>query len=189
MLSIGGKMKERMLVVLVVTHSRKGFTDSMSKAIAEGATSLSNVRSVIKRVNEVTAEDLAEANGIAFGSPIYMAHISGELKHFLDNAYYKFAKFGKTNPKINKLYHKPAVAFVSGRTKGFKYKRYEFRPVGLLELEDYLFNYLHMKRAVNGVHLIRETLETREVTSKQAELLRNIGKKLAEECQHVSIAS
>jgi multimeric flavodoxin WrbA len=186
MLSIDGKMKERMLVVLVVTHSRKGFTDSMSKAIAEGATSLSNVRSVIKRVNEVTPDDLVEADGVAFGSPIYMEHISGELKHLLDNVYYKFAK-GKG--KANKLYGKPAVAFVSGRTKGFKYKRYQIRPVGLHELEDYLFSSIHMRRAAKGIHLIRQTLETREVTSEQAALCRNLGKKLAEECQHVSIAS
>jgi len=98
-------------VVLIVTHSRMGFTDNMAKAIAEGVEEASNVEAVIERVNEVEPSDLAEADALAIRSPTYLNYISGELKHLLDSIYCKL----RGAEKINRLKGKPATAFVCGR--------------------------------------------------------------------------
>lgn len=55
------------------------------------------------------AEKLAEADGIVFGSPVYYAGISGQLKCFLDRLFYAHSR---------KLSYKPAAAVVSARRGG-----------------------------------------------------------------------
>jgi len=167
-------------MVLIVTHSRRGFTDNIAKAIAEGVEEIPNVKAVIKRVNEVQPSDLAEADALAIGSPTYLDYISGELKHLLDNTYYKFHK----EEKINRLAGKPAAVFVSGRYKGYLIKKMQFRSVVLEELERLLFHFIGMKKMVGGIHLIhdisgRDPRAPLPLTPEQAVLCKNMGRKLA----------
>ena len=147
-----GKLDEK--TVLIVTHSRRGFTDKMANAIAEGVEEIPNVKAVIRRVNEVEASHLSEADAIAIGSPIYLDDISGELKHLLDNTFYKFVKLvhmGKE--KINRLEEKPAAAFVSGAYKGYQLKKLQFSSMVLKKLENILFSYIKMRKVTGGIHL------------------------------------
>ncbi len=59
-------------------------------------------------VNEL-ASILTEADGLVFGSPVYYAGISGQLKSFLDRLFYAYGR---------KLRNKPAAAVVSARRGG-----------------------------------------------------------------------
>lgn len=59
-------------------------------------------------VNEL-APKLIEADGLVFGSPVYYAGISGQLKSFMDRLFFTYGR---------KLAYKPAAAVVSARRGG-----------------------------------------------------------------------
>lgn len=165
--------------VLVVTHSRRGFTDNMAKAIAEGVEEVPYVKAVIRRVNEVKPSDFIEADALAIGSPTYLNYISGELKYLLDETKY-ITKY----EKINRFKNKPVAAFVSGRYKGYHLKKLQFRSTVVEELERILVSYIKMRKVVEGIHLIhgisgRDPRAPLPLTREQTMLCRNIGRKLA----------
>jgi multimeric flavodoxin WrbA len=182
-------------MVLIVTHSRSGFTDKMANAIAEGVKEAPHVEAVIRRVNEVQLSDLAEADAIAIGSPIYLDYISGELKHLLDKTYYNFVKLVHSGKeKTNRLQGKPAAAFVSGIYKGYYLRKLQFRSTVLKNLENILFSFIGMRKVTKGIHLsLRGELwqtrassgdphaEAKDITmnAEQYQLCRNMGRKLA----------
>ena len=70
--------------VLVAYHSATGNTEKMAQGVAEGAKS-AGANVVVKRVAEVTAEDLLSSDGLIIGSPVYFGNMSGEVKTFLDS--------------------------------------------------------------------------------------------------------
>jgi len=55
------------------------------------------------------ADKLAEADGLIFGTPVYYAGISGQLKSFMDRLFYSHGR---------KFAYKPAAAVVSARRGG-----------------------------------------------------------------------
>lgn len=59
-------------------------------------------------LNEI-APQLVQADGLIFGSPVYYAGISGQLKSFMDRLFYAYGKA---------LVYKPAAAVVSARRGG-----------------------------------------------------------------------
>lgn len=56
-----------------------------------------------------TVEKLIEADGLIFGTPVYYAGISGQLKSYMDRLFFCYAR---------KLAYKPAAAIVSARRGG-----------------------------------------------------------------------
>jgi NAD(P)H dehydrogenase (quinone) len=95
--------------VLVVYHSLSGNTERMAEAVVEGAKSLRGTTVVLKRVGQVTAEDLFSSDAIVVGSPVYWANMSGEVKTFFDNWQFKFGVF----PEF-KMKNKIGAAFATG---------------------------------------------------------------------------
>ena len=95
--------------VLVTYHSRSGHTEQMAEAVAEGAKSLPGTIVVLKRVAQVTAEDLFSSDAIVVGSPVYWSNMSGEVKTFFDNWQFKFGVF----PEF-KMKNKIGAAFATG---------------------------------------------------------------------------
>ena len=65
--------------VLVAYHSATGNTEKMAQGVAEGAKS-AGANVVVKRVAEVTAEDLLSSDGLIIGSPVYFGNMSGEVE-------------------------------------------------------------------------------------------------------------
>jgi NAD(P)H dehydrogenase (quinone) len=57
----------------------------MADAVATGARQVSDTVVVVKRVEEVTKEDLQAADGIILGSPTYFANIAGKMKVAIDD--------------------------------------------------------------------------------------------------------
>lgn len=95
--------------VLVTYHSASGSTEKMAAAVAEGAKMNAQAHVVMKRVEQVVAEDLFSADAIIVGSPVYWANMAGEVKTFFDNWQFKFGVF----PDF-KMRNKVGAAFATG---------------------------------------------------------------------------
>jgi NAD(P)H dehydrogenase (quinone) len=95
--------------VLVTYHSLTGHTERMAEAVAEGAKSLPGTIVILKRVAQVTADDLFSSDAIVVGSPVYWSNMSGEVKTFFDNWQFKFGVF----PEF-KMKNKIGAAFATG---------------------------------------------------------------------------
>src|ERR1044071_7745041 len=57
--------------VLVAYHSGTGNTEKMAQGVAEGAKSVPGSSVSVKRVGEVSADDLLSADAVVIGSPVY----------------------------------------------------------------------------------------------------------------------
>ena len=95
--------------VLVAFHSLSGHTEQMATAVAEGARTISSAHVTVKRVHQVTAEELFSADAIILGSPVYWSNMAGEVKAFIDDWQFKFGVF----PDF-KLKNKVGAAFATG---------------------------------------------------------------------------
>ena len=93
-----------MAKILVLYHSMYGHIERMAQAEAEGARELAGTEVVIKRVPELMSDDavravggkldqaapvavpaeLAEYDGIIFGTPTRFGNMTGQMRNFLD---------------------------------------------------------------------------------------------------------
>jgi len=81
----------------------------MAEAVAAGAQSVARTQVVLKRVGQVSADDLFSADAVVVGSPVYWSNMSGEVKTFFDNWQFKFGVF----PEF-KMKNKVGAAFATG---------------------------------------------------------------------------
>ncbi len=95
--------------VLVTYHSHSGNTERMAEAVVEGAKSVPGTEVLLKRVGQVTADELFSADAVVVGSPVYWSNMSGEVKTFFDNWQFKFGVF----PEF-KMKNKVGAAFATG---------------------------------------------------------------------------
>ena len=96
------------VTVLVTYHSATGNTEKMGQGVAEGAKAVSGTLVVLKRVGDVTENDLVSADAVIVGSPVYFGNMSGEVKTFFDN----WSKFGLFRDR--KMRNKVGGAFATG---------------------------------------------------------------------------
>ena len=71
--------------VLVAYHSLTGNTEKMAAGVVEGAKRLPGVAVSLKKVDEVTKDDLERADGIVLGCPAYYGTIPGKMKIVIDD--------------------------------------------------------------------------------------------------------
>lgn len=95
--------------ILVTYHSLSGNTERMAEAVVAGVKSVAGSQVMLKRVGQVTAEDLFSADAVVVGSPVYWSNMSGEVKTFFDNWQFKFGVF----PEF-KMKNKVGAAFATG---------------------------------------------------------------------------
>jgi len=95
--------------VLIAYHSMSGNTEKMAQGVADGVKSVASAKAVLKRVGEVTADDLLSAQAVIIGSPVYFANVTGEVKTFLDNWFAKFDLF-----RGARMRNKIGAAFATG---------------------------------------------------------------------------
>ncbi|NYT01754.1 MAG: flavodoxin family protein [Methanosarcinales archaeon] len=74
-----------MTKVLVGYYSQTGNTARMAGAVAEGARS-AGAEVTLKKVEEVTLDDLVAADGIIIGSPTYYAQMAAQVKMLFDRS-------------------------------------------------------------------------------------------------------
>ncbi|PAM92221.1 NAD(P)H:quinone oxidoreductase type IV [Flavobacterium sp. IR1] len=101
-LGVHAQVKASETNVLVLIYSQGGGTYKMAKAIAEGIQEYPNTKATIKRVPSInskeklsaeveklavaTIDELANYDGIAFGSPVHFANISADMNHFFSQS-------------------------------------------------------------------------------------------------------
>src|SRR5262245_31627222 len=95
--------------VLVTYHSSTGNTEKMSQCAADGAKAVTGTTVVLKRVSEVTADDLVSCDALIVGSPVYFGNMSGDVKIFFDNWLLKFDLW-----RDRKMRNKIGAAFATG---------------------------------------------------------------------------
>jgi NAD(P)H dehydrogenase (quinone) len=97
------------VTVLIAYHSVTGNTEKMAQGVAEGCRGVAGTEVVLKKVHEVSTEDLLAANAVVVGSPVYFANMSGEVKMFFDHWLTKYGVFREL-----KMRNKIGAAFVTG---------------------------------------------------------------------------
>ncbi len=100
---------DQAVAVLVAYHSVSGHTEKMAEAVAQGANGVPGTEVRLKRVGQVTAEDLFSSDALIVGSPVYWTNMAGEVKTFFDNWQLKFGVF----PEF-KMRNKVGAAFTTG---------------------------------------------------------------------------
>jgi len=81
---MAGMNTRRMSRVIVIYDSETGNTEKMATAVADGARKVKDIEVIVKKVDQVTHEDLLSSHGIIIGSPTYYGLMSGKLKSFID---------------------------------------------------------------------------------------------------------
>jgi len=71
--------------ILVVYYSLTGHTEQMARGVIEGANSVPGAVTTLKKVTEVSKDELEAAHGIILGSPTYFANIPGDMKTVIDD--------------------------------------------------------------------------------------------------------
>lgn len=75
-----------MVMMLVVYDSRTGNTEKAALLVAEGIRRVKNVDCKVKKVGDVTLDDLLRADGIVVGSPTYYGGMSAKIKALIDES-------------------------------------------------------------------------------------------------------
>ena len=96
------------LTVLVAYHSQSGNTEAMAEALADGARG-DGVSVLVRRIGDVSKEDLDAADAVALGSPVHMGDVAVEVRTALvDWAY------GKGFWRSRGLRNKACAVFATG---------------------------------------------------------------------------
>jgi NAD(P)H dehydrogenase (quinone) len=107
--ALGASDGEAPVRVLIAYYSATGNTEKMAQGVAEGARSVADTKVFLKRVDEVTPDELFSSDAVIVGSPVYWTNMAGPVKTFFDNWQLKFGVF----PEF-KMRDKVGAAFVTG---------------------------------------------------------------------------
>ena len=89
-----------MAQVLVVYVSDYGNTEKMANAVAEGINSVDGINAVVKKADDVTADDMTASDGVIVGSPVHMGAVDWRVKKFIDTVCSGLWMQDKMNGKI-----------------------------------------------------------------------------------------
>lgn len=70
--------------ILVAYHSETGNTEALARAIVEGMKSVAGVEPTLRRISDVTDEEIQQADGLLVGTPVYWASLHARVKDFVD---------------------------------------------------------------------------------------------------------
>ncbi len=70
--------------ILIAFHSETGNTEKLAQAVRDGAVRAGGVEVLLRKVGEVSSEEILNADGILLGTPVHWAGLSAECKRFLD---------------------------------------------------------------------------------------------------------
>ena len=85
--------------LLILYYTGKGNTERMAEAIGKGAQT-EGVDVEIKRVEDCALDDLAEADGIAVGSPTYFSNVAWQVKKLIDESIALYRKGHQLGGKV-----------------------------------------------------------------------------------------
>jgi NAD(P)H dehydrogenase (quinone) len=82
--------------ILVAYYSETGNTEKMASSVRDGAASVAGAAVTLRKVAEVTDEEIRNAGGILLGTPVQWGNLSVGAKRFLDRVGEVLGKAGKT---------------------------------------------------------------------------------------------
>ncbi len=140
--------------ILVVYHTFTGNTEKMAQALAEGAGKVQGVEVAVKKAAATQPDELAAADGAAFGAPNTFDGMAGALREFFDRAW-------SVHEKVS---GKPAAAF-SSENPGEK---------GAVQEIERFFTFFDLKPVSEGV------VASNAPGTEELQACRDLGRKLAE---------
>lgn len=81
--------------ILIAYHSATGNTETLARAVRDGAASVPGSEPVLRKVADATADEITAADGIILGTPVYWQGLTPESKRFLDRVGEALGKTGK----------------------------------------------------------------------------------------------
>jgi NAD(P)H dehydrogenase (quinone) len=82
--------------ILIAYHSETGNTEKMAASVRDGAASVGGAAVTLRKVADVSDDDIRTADGIVLGTPVQWANLSASAKRFLDRVADVLGKAGKT---------------------------------------------------------------------------------------------
>ena len=79
-------VEAEMPTILVVYDSETGNTEKAARLVAEGVRNVEGVECQLKKVDDVSLDDLLKSDGIIIGSPTYYGLMSAKIKKLLDES-------------------------------------------------------------------------------------------------------
>jgi len=86
--------------ILVIYASDYGSTEKMANAAAEGVASVAGSESVLRKAEEVTAEDFITSDGVLLGTPVHMGSMDWRVKKMIDTVCSGLWMQDKLNGKV-----------------------------------------------------------------------------------------
>lgn len=93
--------------ILITYASSTGSTEKLAQTIAEGIKKVEGISIEMKRAKDIKPDDVASANGYAFGSHSASEYMEGEIKNLFEGLY----------PVKEKMIGKPVLLFTTGQGK------------------------------------------------------------------------
>jgi NAD(P)H dehydrogenase (quinone) len=82
--------------ILIAYHSETGNTEKLAASVRDGAASVGGAAVTLRKVADVTDDDIRTADGILLGTPVQWGNFSAPAKRFLDRVGEVLGKAGKT---------------------------------------------------------------------------------------------
>lgn len=93
-----------MTQILVVYESDYGNTEKMARAAVAGISSVSGAESVLKRAEEISADDFITSDGVLIGTPVHMGNMDWRIKKMIDTVCSGLWMQNKLNGKVAGLF-------------------------------------------------------------------------------------
>ncbi len=71
--------------ILIAYHSNTGKTEAMAMAVGIGVEKVGKVTYTLKTINEISEEEVLNAQAIILGSPVYNANIAPQVLEFINS--------------------------------------------------------------------------------------------------------
>jgi flavodoxin len=142
-----------MAKVLIIYHSQTGNTETMAKAVAEGAKS-AGAAVVLKKATDANGDDMLSCDIVAIGTPNYFGYMSGLIKDYFDRVWAVIR---------DKVAEKPYATFGSKGGGGAQ----------ALESVERICDGMKMRKVVDGL------VATRQPSAESIDQCKELGNKLA----------
>ena len=90
--------------ILIVYASDYGNTEKMAQSLGKGVDSIDGVTALVKKADDVKADDMTQSHGIVIGSPVHMGSMDWRIKKFIDTVCSGLWMQNKMNGKVGGVF-------------------------------------------------------------------------------------
>ena len=89
-----------MTQILVIYESDYGNTEKMAQAAVEGVNSIAGANAILKKAEDVIADDFTDSDGVLVGTPVHMGNMDWRIKKMIDTVCSGLWMQDKMNGKV-----------------------------------------------------------------------------------------